>query len=62
MKRGITLRGRQLLFALTICLAAPLLAILQQALQDAEGRWVGFANFANYLRTPALLRPPVTLN
>ncbi len=27
MKRGITLRGRQLLFALTICLAAPLLAV-----------------------------------
>jgi iron(III) transport system permease protein len=36
-------------------LAAPLLAILLQALQDAQGRFVWLANFVAYARTPALL-------
>lgn len=43
------------LLALLAFLAAPLLAILGQALQDAQGRWVGLANFVAYARTPALL-------
>ncbi|MBL8329126.1 MAG: putative 2-aminoethylphosphonate ABC transporter permease subunit [Rubrivivax sp.] len=37
-------------------LALPLAAIAVQALQDAQGRYVGFANLLNYLQTPALLR------
>lgn len=36
-------------------LAAPLLAILQQSLQDAEGRFAGLANFVAYAKTPALM-------
>ncbi|MBL8334069.1 MAG: putative 2-aminoethylphosphonate ABC transporter permease subunit [Rubrivivax sp.] len=36
-------------------LAMPLLAILAQALQDAQGRFVWLANFMAYARTPALL-------
>ena len=36
-------------------LAAPLGKILLQAMQDAEGRFVAFANFVAYARTPALL-------
>jgi iron(III) transport system permease protein len=36
-------------------LAAPLLAILLQALQDRQGQWVWFANFIEYAKTPALL-------
>ena len=36
-------------------LAAPLLAILVQALQDQDGRFVALANFISYARTPALL-------
>ncbi|HSC00882.1 MAG TPA: putative 2-aminoethylphosphonate ABC transporter permease subunit, partial [Burkholderiaceae bacterium] len=36
-------------------LAAPLLSILQQSLQDAQGRFAGLANFVAYARTPALL-------
>ena len=36
-------------------LAGPLVAILQQALQDAQGRFVGLSNFIAYARTPALL-------
>ncbi len=35
-------------------LVAPLLAILQQALQDAQGRFAGAANFVAYAATPAL--------
>jgi iron(III) transport system permease protein len=35
-------------------LAAPLLAVLQKALQDAEGRFAGSANFLAYVATPAL--------
>ena len=36
-------------------LAAPLLAILLKAVEDAQGRFVGLANFIAYARTPALL-------
>ncbi len=36
-------------------LALPLLAILQQALQDKAGEFVWFANFVGYAKTPALL-------
>ena len=36
-------------------LAAPLLAILQQALQDKAGQLIWFDNFIAYAKTPALL-------
>ncbi len=36
-------------------LAAPLLAILLKAVEDAQGRFVGLANFIAYAKTPALL-------
>ncbi|WP_332777943.1 putative 2-aminoethylphosphonate ABC transporter permease subunit [Polaromonas sp.] len=36
-------------------LAAPLLAILQQALEDKAGQFVWFDNFVDYAKTPALL-------
>jgi iron(III) transport system permease protein len=36
-------------------MAAPLLAILVQALQDDQGRYAGLANFLAYARTPTLL-------
>lgn len=36
-------------------LALPLMAILRQALQGKAGEFVGFANFIDYARTPALL-------
>ena len=36
-------------------LALPLAAILSQALQDAQGRFVWLANFIAYAKTPALL-------
>jgi iron(III) transport system permease protein len=36
-------------------LAAPLLAILQQAAQDDQGQFVGLRNFLSYLQTPSLL-------
>jgi iron(III) transport system permease protein len=41
--------------ALLVFLAAPLGAILQKAIEDAQGRFVGLANFVAYARTPALL-------
>jgi iron(III) transport system permease protein len=37
-------------------LAAPLLAILLQAIQDEKGGTTGLANFTAYVRTPALLQ------
>ncbi len=40
---------------LLLFLAAPLLTILTQALQDGNGRFVGLDNFIAYARTPALL-------
>ncbi len=40
---------------LLVFLAAPLVSILQQSLQDKQERFVGFANFITYARTPALL-------
>jgi iron(III) transport system permease protein len=41
--------------ALLAFLAAPLGAILQQSLEDAQGRFAGLANFIAYAQTPALL-------
>ena len=41
--------------ALLVFLAGPLAAILQQSLQDAQGRFAGLANFVAYAKTPALL-------
>jgi iron(III) transport system permease protein len=41
--------------ALIAFLAAPLLAILLQALQGPQGEFVWFANFIDYAKTPALL-------
>ena len=40
---------------LLVFLAAPLLAILQQALQDKTGQMIWFDNFVAYAQTPALL-------
>ncbi len=42
--------------ALLAFLAAPLLAILQKAIEDGQGRFVGVANFIAYAKTPALLQ------
>src|SRR5689334_3358154 len=36
-------------------LAAPLIALLQKSLQDADGHFTGLANFVAYARTPTLL-------
>ncbi|SFC28812.1 iron(III) transport system permease protein [Polaromonas sp. OV174] len=36
-------------------LAAPLLTILQQAMEDKAGQFIWFANFIDYAKTPALL-------
>ena len=44
-----------ILIVLLVFLAAPLLAILAQALQDQQGEFVWFDNFVSYARTPALL-------
>jgi len=41
--------------ALLAFLAAPLVAILKQSIEDAEGRVIGLGNFVAYARTPALL-------
>src|SRR5258706_10021068 len=41
---------------LALFLAAPLLAILGQALQDRDGGFAGLRNFSSYLGTPALLQ------
>ena len=41
---------------LLVFLAAPLAALLVEAVHDAEGRFVAFANFVSYARTPALLQ------
>jgi iron(III) transport system permease protein len=41
---------------LLVFLAAPLLAILTQAVEGRDGKFVGLANFVAYARTPALLR------
>jgi iron(III) transport system permease protein len=43
------------LLLLLAFLAAPLLAILQQAVQDDQGHFVGLRNFLSYLQTPSLL-------
>ena len=39
---------------LILFLAAPLAALLAQSTEDAQGRFVGLANFAAYLQTPVL--------
>ncbi|MEN9768860.1 MAG: Putrescine transport system permease protein PotH, partial [Pseudomonadota bacterium] len=43
------------LLLLLAFLAAPLLAILMQALEDSEGNWAGLTNFWAYVQTPTLL-------
>jgi iron(III) transport system permease protein len=43
------------LAALVVFLALPLASILAKSLQAADGSFAGVANFASYLRTPALL-------
>ncbi len=50
--------GALLLVALGLLafLALPLLALLAQSLEDAQGRFVGLANFVAYARSPALLQ------
>jgi iron(III) transport system permease protein len=45
-----------LVVVLVVFLALPLATILAKALQDKEGAFVGVANFASYLATPALLQ------
>ena len=40
---------------LLVFLAAPLLAIMQQALQGKSGQFIWFDNFVAYAKTPALL-------
>ncbi len=45
-----------IVLALVAFLALPLATILAKALQDKEGAFVGLANFASYLGTPALLQ------
>jgi iron(III) transport system permease protein len=42
--------------ALVTFLAGPLAALLQQAVQDPRGGFVGLANFVSYAQTPALLQ------
>ena len=41
--------------ALLAFLAAPLIAILQKSIENAQGDFIGLANFVAYARTPALL-------
>ena len=43
-----------ILACLLIFLAGPLAAVLSKSLQDAEGRFVGAANFVAYVRSPSL--------
>jgi iron(III) transport system permease protein len=45
-----------LVVALVAFLALPLATILAKALQDKDGAFVGLANFASYMATPALLQ------
>jgi iron(III) transport system permease protein len=41
---------------LVVFLLAPMAAIFLRAVQDNDGNFIGFAHFAAYLKTPALLR------
>lgn len=41
--------------AMLIFLGAPLFAILEQATEDAQGKFVGLYNFVTYAKTPSLL-------
>ena len=45
-----------LVLVLVAFLALPLAAILAKSLQNADGAFVGLANFASYVKTPALLQ------
>ncbi|CAN5736251.1 putative 2-aminoethylphosphonate ABC transporter permease subunit [soil metagenome] len=45
-----------IVLALGVFLAAPLFVILVKSLQNADGAFVGIANFTSYLGTPALLQ------
>ena len=45
-----------LVLTLVAFLALPLAAILAKSLQNADGAFVGLANFASYVKTPALLQ------
>jgi iron(III) transport system permease protein len=45
-----------ILLALVVFLALPLASILVKALQDSAGAFIGIANFASYLGSPALLQ------
>lgn len=51
--RALLLAVMAMLF---IFLIAPLAAILAHAIEDAQGRFVGLANFIAYFQTPSLLR------
>lgn len=54
---GVATAGLVLLLGLLLFfLAAPLSAIVLQALEDAQGRFIGLDNFVAYARTPALLQ------
>jgi iron(III) transport system permease protein len=43
-----------ILAVLVLFLAAPLAMLLAQSVEDSQGRFVAFDNFAGYLKTPAL--------
>ncbi|MCW5660472.1 MAG: putative 2-aminoethylphosphonate ABC transporter permease subunit [Burkholderiaceae bacterium] len=45
-----------IVLVLVVFLALPLLAILRQAVEGRDGRFVGLANFVAYAQTPALLQ------
>ncbi len=52
---GLWLLGAGLLVFLTL----PLLTLLVRSFQDQAGAWIGFANFVQYVQTPALARSTV---
>ena len=45
-----------IVLVLVVFLALPLLTILRQALENADGHFVGLANFIVYAQTPELLQ------
>jgi len=51
---GFGLQG-VVLFILLAFLAAPLITIFQQAIQNSQGQYVGLSNLTTYIQTPALL-------
>jgi hypothetical protein len=54
--RPPSLEFTRLVLVLVAFLALPLAAILAKSLQNADGAFVGLANFAAYVKTPALLQ------